>query len=101
MTPFEAQNIEFNFGNKKFGGKAFVKSVNIEQFNPESERLGNFIIPKAPEQIIATVEFVMSPESVEWFNGDKTSTNNKISKKKVEDCSIEELFFAIRKKSEM
>ena len=102
-----SSSVNLSFGmsdgknNVEFSGKnAVITSLQITQpsnVEPLFVR-GTFkSIPKAPEPIEVTMEFMIPPDKFTQFFDDGCATA-KISQKKVEDCSVRELLFAIRYK---
>ena len=87
--------------NVEFSGKdAVITSLQIthpSNVEPLFIRDTFKSIPKAPEPIEVTIEFLIAPDKFTQFFDDGCATV-KISQKKVKDCSVRELLFAIRYK---
>ena len=108
MDVFKAESVNVSFGmtdgnnNVEFVGKnAVVKSLEITHQPPRDKvmfRNGKECDIAMPlEPIEVTIEFLIPAGDFTQFFNDGCSTA-KISKKKVEDCSVRELLFAIRYK---
>jgi len=99
----ESGEVSISFaGNDLIGKNAVVKSFTINRPAPEFRDIvslgSRFIekIPLAPAPIEIEISLLVSEmEEYAFLFGEKTK---KISKKKVEDCTIQELLFAVRKK---
>lgn len=95
------KNISITIGDMQLSGKdCIVTNVNYDiprETYECVERLGNGLISirKNDSMSTITIEFKLLRENMffELFKG-----NKKISNKKVKDCSINELLFAVRSK---
>ena len=103
---FGCQEIVLSFGDTQLTGKkAVISSFEIRQDNNIDSMYGRkfmgrrFIEPiKAPEPMTITLEMKITDYSfVDFLTGGKAE-QKKISQKKVEDCKVSELLFAIREK---
>ena len=109
MGPFsstssiETKDIVLSMGNMQITGKdCIVRSMNVNipcgqgrQVLASNGCPMSISAPTPPVEI--TLELVCSPEKFtrEWWD---EGYKPKISNKKVEDCTIQELLFAVRKK---
>ena len=104
---FGCQEIVLSFGDTQLTGKkAVISSFEIRQDNNidsmyggKSIGGGRFVeVPKAPEPMTISLEMkVLDYSFIDLMMGGKAE-QKKISQKKVDDCSISELLFAIREK---
>ena len=99
----EAKDVVLSIGNQQFTGKdCLVESFEIESKLGEVEEVNFFngeVIPiqRAPDPVRITIELVCQYDKffAEFFDKDYKP---RIRNKKVEDCSIKELLFAVREK---
>ncbi len=98
----ELKEVVLSIGNTQITGKeCLVKSLVINQTNNIDTVYGRngkeHIVMKAPEPVEITIELVCNPKSFfyEFWDDDYKP---KIRNKRVEDCSVQELLFAIRSK---
>jgi len=93
-------NLSDNKGNEvTYGGKdSIITSMDLQtENNFDVVDFGSKVIPLAPSPIKLSLEILIPSEKYyELYKEGNYSP--KISQKKVKDCSIQELLFAVRKK---
>lgn len=109
MCPVTMQDVVISIGNQHLtSSKAIVKSLQIR----ENQSYDRIVFGGRPNKLAEVLEqprmleVEINLQITEWnwelleeLSGDKKAPM-KISKKKVEDCSIKELLFAIRSRLE-
>jgi hypothetical protein len=73
---------------------------NGYRYSPKLETTGDFLVIRKEPQLRMTIELVCNKwdMATDLF---KDKSEDHIAKKRVEDCTIEELLFAVRKKVEL
>jgi hypothetical protein len=100
---WDSKEVVVSFGNEKFTAKdAILTSFQVNAPSPPMEtimsRSGDMLkFPLAPEPVTMTLEFAVRDGDFvrEMFDGTYTP---KIRNKKVYDCTVSELLFAVREK---